>query len=291
MLSACSSLLLLLSLPPTLPPSLLVTNPVKRLQVAVSYTSCRLATKLSLHLPNMHTDSNKTNASIYYSDRTKKRTHFRCHLLCQLHALLDIEHNPNMDCDNNSTVLVLPCYRRLSEAARLAYGVSKAELDDFLMYEFKVRRCAKAYPHQWMTCPFAHRGEKARRRDPRKFPSHGIPCPEFRQTGACLRGQRCEFAHGVFEFWLHPTRYRTRMCISGLACTRKICFFAHSVDELRPEGAEDRGSTPAATAGGGRTREGTNGKAEGSSSTTSQVRWPGEKSEEPDIRWVYELVD
>ncbi|CAL9051493.1 unnamed protein product [Musa banksii] len=166
-------------------------------------------------------------------------------------------------------ILVFPCYLQLSEAARLAYGVTKAELDDFLMYEFKVKRCAKAYPHQWMTCPYAHRGEKARRRDPRRFPNHGIPCPEFRQTGACRRGQKCEFAHGVFEFWLHPTRYRTRMCISGPACRRKICFFAHTVDELRPEGL------------GGGVPAGVGKLAEGTSAGGPEER--GEEFAEPDL--------
>ncbi|RRT65900.1 hypothetical protein B296_00016787 [Ensete ventricosum] len=173
-------------------------------------------------------------------------------------------------------ILVLPCYLQLSEAARLAYGVTKAELDDFLMYEFKVKRCAKAYPHQWMTCPFAHRGEKARRRDPRRFPNHGIPCPEFRQTGACRRGQKCEFAHGVFEFWLHPTRYRTRMCISGPACRRKICFFAHTVDELRPEGLGG--------GGGGGVPAGVGKLAEGTSAGRPEER--GEEFAEPDLRWM-----
>ncbi|XP_074580709.1 zinc finger CCCH domain-containing protein 23-like [Curcuma longa] len=167
--------------------------------------------------------------------------------------------------------LVVPCaHLRLSEAARAAYGVTRAELDEFLMYEFKVRRCGKAYPHQWMKCPYAHRGEKARRRDPRRFPHHGVPCPEFRQSGACRLGHRCEFSHGVFEFWLHPTRYRTRMCISGPTCARKICFFAHSADELRPEAVSPAGDVA---------REAT------SSSEAAK------RAEEPDIRWVYELVD
>jgi hypothetical protein len=37
----------------------------------------------------------------------------------------------------------------------------------------------------------------------------------------------------VFEYWLHPTRYRTQLCNDGTACLRKICFFAHTVAELR----------------------------------------------------------
>lgn len=37
----------------------------------------------------------------------------------------------------------------------------------------------------------------------------------------------------VFEYWLHPQRYRTQMCRDGASCTRKVCFFAHSDLELR----------------------------------------------------------
>jgi hypothetical protein len=38
----------------------------------------------------------------------------------------------------------------------------------------------------------------------------------------------------VFEFWLHPHRYRTEMCKVGAGCNRRICFFAHKPEELRP---------------------------------------------------------
>ncbi|KAF2283250.1 hypothetical protein GH714_043602 [Hevea brasiliensis] len=38
--------------------------------------------------------------------------------------------------------------------------------DHFRMYEFKVRRCNRSRSHDWTDCPFAHPGEKARRRDP-----------------------------------------------------------------------------------------------------------------------------
>lgn len=44
----------------------------------------------------------------------------------------------------------------------------------------------------------------------------------------------CEYAHGVFECWLHPAQYRTRLCKDGTSCTRRVCFFAHTNDELRP---------------------------------------------------------
>ncbi|CAI0385427.1 unnamed protein product [Linum tenue] len=105
--------------------------------------------------------------------------------------------------------------------------------DHFRMYEFKVRRCTRSRSHDWTDCPFAHPGEKARRRDPRKFHYTGTVCPEFRRGGGCARGDNCEFAHGVFECWLHPSRYRTEACKDGKGCKRKVCFFAHTPRQLR----------------------------------------------------------
>ena len=26
------------------------------------------------------------------------------------------------------------------------------------------------------------------------------------QVGSCIRGDKCPYAHNVFEYWLHPTR-------------------------------------------------------------------------------------
>ncbi|KAJ6793345.1 uncharacterized protein M6B38_235825 [Iris pallida] len=105
--------------------------------------------------------------------------------------------------------------------------------DEFRMFSFKVRPCSRAYSHDWTECPFVHPGENARRRDPRKYPYSCVPCPDFRK-GACKRGNTCEYAHGVFECWLHPAQYRTRVCKDGAACARRICFFAHTEEELRP---------------------------------------------------------
>ncbi|KAK9057708.1 hypothetical protein SSX86_022544 [Deinandra increscens subsp. villosa] len=105
--------------------------------------------------------------------------------------------------------------------------------DEFRMYSFKVRPCSRAYSHDWTECPFVHPGENARRRDPRKYHYSCVPCPDFRK-GTCRRGDMCEYAHGVFECWLHPAQYRTRLCKDGLGCNRRVCFFAHAQDELRP---------------------------------------------------------
>ncbi|XP_065872702.1 zinc finger CCCH domain-containing protein 54 [Euphorbia lathyris] len=106
--------------------------------------------------------------------------------------------------------------------------------DEFRMYAYKIRHCSRTRSHDWTECPFAHRGEKATRRDPRIVAYTAIACPAFR-NGNCLRGDACEFAHGVFEYWLHPSRYRTRACNAGRLCTRKVCFFAHTPEQLRSD--------------------------------------------------------
>ncbi|KAK8615343.1 hypothetical protein V6N13_069118 [Hibiscus sabdariffa] len=105
--------------------------------------------------------------------------------------------------------------------------------DEFRMYTFKVQPCSRAYSHDWTECPFVHPGENARRRDPRKYIYSCVPCPEFRK-GSCKQGDNCEYAHGIFESWLHPAQYRTRLCKDETNCTRKVCFFAHKQEELRP---------------------------------------------------------
>jgi hypothetical protein len=135
-------------------------------------------------------------------------------------------------------------------AAAMAAGVDGYGSDEFRMYEFKVRRCSRARSHDWTECPFAHPGEKARRRDPRKYHYSGTACPDFRK-GGCKRGDACEYAHGVFECWLHPARYRTQPCKDGTACRRRVCFFAHTPDQLRvlpPQQSSPRGAAAAAAA-------------------------------------------
>ncbi|CAN4101050.1 unnamed protein product [Withania somnifera] len=105
--------------------------------------------------------------------------------------------------------------------------------DDFRMYIFKVKPCSRAYSHDWTECPFVHPGENARRRDPSKYHYSCVPCPDFRK-GTCQRADACEYAHGIFECWLHPAQYRTRMCKDETNCNRRVCFFAHKPEELRP---------------------------------------------------------
>lgn len=37
----------------------------------------------------------------------------------------------------------------------------------------------------------------------------------------------------MFEYYMHPLRYRTKMCKDGTSCNRPFCFFAHQPCELR----------------------------------------------------------
>ncbi|XP_010924475.1 zinc finger CCCH domain-containing protein 20 [Elaeis guineensis] len=129
----------------------------------------------------------------------------------------------------------LPSNNESLEASEepLDLAVDAFSCDEFRMYEFKVRRCPRGRSHDWTECPYAHPGEKARRRDPRRFHYSGDACPEFRKTGRCERGDACDLAHGVFESWLHPARYRTQPCKDGTACRRRVCFFAHTPAQLR----------------------------------------------------------
>lgn len=126
----------------------------------------------------------------------------------------------------------LPSAADSDDLDAVAEAVDGFSCDHFRMFEFKIRRCARGRSHDWTECPYAHPGEKARRRDPRKHHYSGTACPEFRK-GNCKKGDSCDLAHGIFECWLHPARYRTQPCKDGLPCRRRVCFFAHTPEQLR----------------------------------------------------------
>ncbi|KAH7668585.1 CCCH zinc finger domain-containing protein [Dioscorea alata] len=140
----------------------------------------------------------------------------------------------NKDNDGNKKNSQMPMYFRLKMNSGNTMVTVGHELDEFLMYDYKIQQCSRSRSHDWISCPFTHKDEKAKRRDPRKVPYAGIACPDFKLHNQCPRGQNCQYAHGVFELWLHPSRYRTRLCEDGVLCLRRICFFAHSKKQLRP---------------------------------------------------------
>ncbi|RVW96361.1 Zinc finger CCCH domain-containing protein 49 [Vitis vinifera] len=84
--------------------------------------------------------------------------------------------------------------------------------DHFRMFEFKARRLAAGILGNF-TIPA------------RRVLTSG--------RGTAKKGDSCEFAHGVFECWLHPARYRTQPCKDGPNCRRRVCFFAHTAEQLR----------------------------------------------------------
>lgn len=45
-------------------------------------------------------------------------------------------------------------------------------------------------------------------------------------------GIQSEFRH--FEGVLAVCRYRTQLCKDGTSCSRHVCFFAHTMEEMRP---------------------------------------------------------
>jgi hypothetical protein len=53
------------------------------------------------------------------------------------------------------------------------------------------------------------------------------------QGEECKLGSSCPNSHNVFESFLHPQKYRTMMCKDRDKCSRPVCFFAHSPDEVR----------------------------------------------------------
>ena len=119
--------------------------------------------------------------------------------------------------------------------------------DEFRMFSFKIQPCSRYYSHDWTECPFVHPGENARRRDPKKFHYSCVPCPDHRNE-RCRRGDSCEYAHGIFESLLHPAQYRTQLCRDGTSCTRRVCFFAHTIEELRQSPVPSRHSGSATSA-------------------------------------------
>ncbi|CAN0896788.1 Zinc finger CCCH domain-containing protein 2 [Linum grandiflorum] len=186
-----------------------------------------------------HHHKNMTTAAAIYSDHHHHNPSSPSAKLPPRKLLLNRNNNGDFPLDDMSSLAHFYKHLPCNKAGHLDGGEDEEEdgdpysSDQFRMYDFKVRRCTRSRSHDWTDCPFAHPGEKARRRDPRKFHYTGAVCPEFRRGGGCSRGDNCEFAHGVFECWLHPSRYRTEACKDGKGCKRKICFFAHSPRQLR----------------------------------------------------------
>jgi len=80
-----------------------------------------------------------------------------------------------------------------------SYELELYKTDDFRMYCFKILNCSKRSAHNWAKCPFAHFGERARRRDVRALCYSSRMCPDIvnRTAGGCPRGEACPMSHHV----------------------------------------------------------------------------------------------
>lgn len=63
----------------------------------------------------------------------------------------------------------------------------------------QIRPCSKRYSHDWQSCPYAHPGERAARRDPKTHAA--VACTALRDGGSCPLGDACPNAHNLFEYW------------------------------------------------------------------------------------------
>lgn len=142
---------------------------------------------------------------------------------------------PDRDTSTAAAASTAPKAAAASTAPRGADLLSATQLesDPFKIYCYKIVPCAKKFGHDWSECPFAHEGEKATRRCPALYLYSSIVCPDVRQSKPCPRGDVCPYSHSIFEYWMHPARFRAQMCSFGAECNRRICFFAHAQDQLR----------------------------------------------------------
>ncbi|GMP71068.1 hypothetical protein CsSME_00029625 [Camellia sinensis var. sinensis] len=61
--------------------------------------------------------------------------------------------------------------------------------------------------------------------------------------GNWKKGDACEVAHGVFEYWLHPGRYRTQPCKDGPRTPGSVESYDGSPLRLAMEGSCAKGLT------------------------------------------------
>jgi hypothetical protein len=62
----------------------------------------------------------------------------------------------------------------------------------------QVLPCPRRYGHAWALCPFAHPGEKARRRDVRIYHYAGVACPDMKKVRA--RDRRLPEQSGAHDY-------------------------------------------------------------------------------------------
>jgi hypothetical protein len=105
----------------------------------------------------------------------------------------------------------------------------------------QVLPCTKRYCHAWALCPFAHQGEKARRRDVRVYQYAGIACPDMKKvrtiaTGTelfcCAAYHSCACASVSACVGDCAAQFTNTRCnsLQNFYCPRgDLCSYAHNV--------------------------------------------------------------
>lgn len=113
---------------------------------------------------------------------------------------------------------------------------------EFFMNRYKTLWCPIGVQHDWVTCPYAHSYQDARRP---VCLGYGVKlCPHWnrKQTCAdylqrCPLGLRCPYSHGRKEQLYHPHFFKTAVCreYRRNRCPRStFCSFFHKGCEQRP---------------------------------------------------------
>ena len=89
----------------------------------------------------------------------------------------------------------------------------------------QVLPCSKRFCHDWTVCPYAHPGEKAKRRDPRVHSYTGIACPNMKKVGQQLSSRFVLPNHII----LKPSK-----SLAALG-TKLFIVFAHSASMVQTQ--------------------------------------------------------
>ncbi|GAA0151344.1 hypothetical protein LIER_37273 [Lithospermum erythrorhizon] len=104
--------------------------------------------------------------------------------------------------------------------------------DLLMQYEFKAYECPellKLSPeimkfHNPKRFPYVHKGQTFRRSLCEFYYKPQI-CPSIPH---CKDKNKCQLAHNIYEYCLHPDIFGNTICRDGIFCTTYPCLFAHS---------------------------------------------------------------
>jgi len=151
-------------------------------------------------------------------------------------TLLNHQHTDSTTTHQQYAFKILPCAKRTSHdwtTCPFVHPGEKARRRDPRVYSYLAVPCPDVKQVRWCgACVCLQRtGSRtaAMRADRAAAPFHCALTPLHSparlrlhpslhhlctqtQNQACPRGDSCQYCHSVFEYWLHPSRYRTQLC-------------------------------------------------------------------------------